>query len=109
MSTILRQVRRELKENATLEARATGQTFFKGKVKLHGVKAPAVRKVAKSYFRQIKKLNKAEVFALCELLWQSGYLEESAIAGEWAYRLRDQFKPSDFRAMVRWVKQYVTN
>ena len=109
MNTILRQVRRELKENATPEAKATGRTFFKEPVKLHAVKAPAVRKIAKSYFGQIKELDKADVFALCESLWQSGYLEESAIASEWAYRLRNQFKPSDFRVLARWVKQYVTN
>ncbi|MDY0170772.1 MAG: DNA alkylation repair protein [Thermoguttaceae bacterium] len=109
MNTMLRQIRRELKANADSRTQATGQTFFKEDVKLHGVKTQTVGKIAKRYFVQIKELDKNSVFELCEQLWQSGFLEESFIACEWAYCLRDRFTPGDFRVLSRWVKQYVTN
>ena len=54
-------------------------------------------------------MDKDDVWVLCELLWQSGYLEESFIACQWAYGLRDRFTPGDFRVLTRWVKRYVTN
>jgi 3-methyladenine DNA glycosylase AlkD len=109
MNSIIRQIRQELKDNADSHTKATGQRFFKEEVKLHGVKTPTVGKIAKHYFLQIKDWDKDEVFRLCELLWQSGYMEESFIACQWAYCLRDRFKPKDFSVLTRWVKQYVAN
>ena len=109
MNTILRQIRRELKANADPRTKATGQTFFKEAIKLHGVKTATVAKLAKRYCVQIKEMDKADVFELCEQLWQSGFMEESFIACQWAYCLRDRFAASDFRVLSRWVKQYVTN
>ncbi len=109
MNTILRQIRRELIANADPRTKATGQTFFKEEVKLYGVKPPVVAKIAKRYFVQIKEMDKDDVFELCESLWQSGYMEESFIACQWAYCLRNRFTPGDFRVLTRWVKQYVTN
>ena len=109
MNTILRQIRRELEANADPHTQATGQTFFKEDVKLYGVKTQTVTKIAKRCFVQIKELDRSTVFALCEQLWQSGCLEESFIACQWAYCLRDRFTPGDFRVLARWVKQYVTN
>ena len=109
MNPIIRQIRRELKVHADPRTKATGQTFFKEAVKLHGVKMAVVAKIAKRHFVQIGEMDKADVFELCEQLWQSGYLEESGIACQWAYRLRDRFTPGDFRTLSRWVKKYVTN
>jgi 3-methyladenine DNA glycosylase AlkD len=109
MNSIIRQLRRELKANADSHTKATGQTFFKEEVKLYGVKTSVVAKIAKRYFVQIGEMDKDGVFELCEQLWQSGYLEESFVACQWAYGLRGRFTPGDFRVLARWVKQYVTN
>ncbi|MDZ7619824.1 MAG: DNA alkylation repair protein [Patescibacteria group bacterium] len=109
MNDTLRQIRRELRASADPRTKATGQTFFKESVMLHGVKTATVGQLAKRYWGQIKEMEKADVFELCDQLWQSGFLEESGIACEWAYCLRGQFTPRDFRVLSRWVKQYVTN
>ena len=109
MNRIISQIRRELKDNADPIVKASGQTFFKEEVKLYGVRTPMVVKIAKRYFPQIKESSKEDVFQLCELLWQSGYLEEACIACQWAYCIRDRFKPGDFRILSRWVKNHVTN
>jgi 3-methyladenine DNA glycosylase AlkD len=109
MNSIIRQIRQELKDNADPRTKASGQRFFKEEIKLHGVKTQTVGKIASRCFLQIKEWDKDDVFKLCELLWQSGYMEESFVACQWAYCLRDRFKPNDFRVLARWVKQYVTN
>jgi 3-methyladenine DNA glycosylase AlkD len=109
MNSIIRKIRQELKANATPRTKATGQSFFKEEVTLYGVKTPTVAKIAKRYWVQIKEMDKDDVFELCEHLWQSGYMEESFIACQWAYCLRDRFTPGDFRVLARWVRQYVTN
>jgi 3-methyladenine DNA glycosylase AlkD len=109
MSTIIRQIRRELKANADPRTKATGRSFFKEEVKLYGVKAPIVSKIAKRHFAQLKEMEKDGIFELCEQLWQSGYIEESFIACQWVYGIRSRFMPGDFQVLTRWVTQYVAN
>jgi 3-methyladenine DNA glycosylase AlkD len=109
MNSIIHQVRQELKDHADPRTKTSGQTFFKEEVKLYGVKTSIVSKTAKRFFVPLKAMDKADVFELCEQLWQSGYMEESFIACQWAYCLRDRFEPKDFRILARWVKQYVAN
>ena len=109
MNSIIQKIRRELKDNADLRTKTTGEGFFKEEVQLYGVKSATVAKIAKRSFLEIKELDKSMVFDLCELLWQSGYIEESFVACQWAYSLRDRFKSTDFRILTRWVKHYVSN
>ncbi len=66
-------------------------------------------KIGKEHFVQIKDKSKAEVPGLCEELWKSGYLEESFIACNCAYALRDQYEPRDFQVFERWVDDYVSS
>jgi len=49
------------------------------------------------------------IFVLCEELFKSGYIEESFIACEWAYRLRREFVPEDFKIFEKWVNEYFGN
>jgi len=102
-------VRKELEENADEKARESGQRFFKEVALLHGVKAAVVREIAKSRFRQIKSLEKDEIFSLCEELLKSDYSEEAFIAFEWAYSLRKQYEPADFFVFERWLIDRVNN
>ncbi len=83
--------------------------FFKEPVTAYGITNPAVEKLARLYFPTVKPLGKQAVFQLCEELWQSGYIEESVIACEWAYRFNDEYEPADFPTFERWVSKYVTN
>lgn len=83
--------------------------FFKEAVKLYGVKTAVVEKIGKEYFRKIKEKEKREIFQLCENLWQSGYMEESFIACNWSYAIRNRYEKSDFHIFEHWVQKYVSN
>ena len=108
-NTILKTLRQALKAGADEKTRQSGQRFFKEPVKLYGLKAQAVRKIAKEHFTNLKGKTKNEVFDLCEPLWKSGYLEEITVACEWIYRFRKEFQPGDFERLEMWINQYVTN
>jgi 3-methyladenine DNA glycosylase AlkD len=110
MNTILSTLRQELQSNSDAQTRESGERFFKEEVHLYGVKTAIVGKLAKKYFNQIKnELSKEQIFALCDQLWQSGYLEESFVACDWAYSLHKQFTSADFQIFGKWVEQYVHN
>ncbi len=109
MSAIIKRIRQTLEQKADEKTRATGTTFFKEPVQLHGIKAAQVSKIAKSFFQEIKGQSKAQVFALCDELWRSGFLEESFIACDWSYALRNRFEPADLDIFERWLHEYVYN
>lgn len=109
MNSIIHQIRQELKNNADPQTKSTAQNFFKEEINLYGVRTLIVRKIAKRSFVHLKAMDKDDVFELCEQLWQSGYMEESFIACQWVYCLRDRFETKDFRILAQWVKRYVSN
>jgi 3-methyladenine DNA glycosylase AlkD len=109
MKGILEEVRRELRERADGRTKASGMRFFKEEVALHGVTSAEVGAIGKRYFAAVECLEKGRVWALCEGLWESGYLEEALIACQWAYRLRGRYERGDFRVFSRWLKRYVGN
>lgn len=109
MDPIIARIREALKQNADPHARAAGQRFFKEAITLYGVSTAVVRRIAKESYAELQDRDKGGIFALCEALWRSGYIEESFIACEWAYRRRGEFQSKDFAVFSRWVKRYVTN
>jgi 3-methyladenine DNA glycosylase AlkD len=110
MTNILDEIRNRLKENIDENTRESGKRFFKEEVTLYGVKTAAVEKIAKEYFNIIKTdKSKSEIFALCDQLWQSGYMEESFIACNWTYALNKQFEEKDWQVFDKWVNNYVGN
>lgn len=109
MDGIIEKIRRELKENSDEHTRESGQRYFKENVNMYGVKTALVSKIGKEYYKSIKDKSKAEIFMLCEDLWQSGYMEESFIACNWAYFIYKQYEPGDFAVFERWVNEYVSN
>jgi 3-methyladenine DNA glycosylase AlkD len=108
-NTIINKIRKELKLNIDEKAKITNQNFFKEKIKLYGVRTPVVGKIGKIYFKAIQEKKKAEIFNLCEELWQSGYIEESLIACNWSYFLHKDFAPNDFKIFEHWIENYVNN
>jgi 3-methyladenine DNA glycosylase AlkD len=106
---ILMAVKRDLERSADERTRDSARRFFKEDVKFYGVKAAAVKGLAKRYFREIKGKGKREIFSLCEGLLESGYGEEAAVAFEWSYALRKDYERADFQIFERWVSEYVDN
>ena len=109
MLQIIAKIQEELKQNSDLQTKASGERFFKEAVKIYGVKTAIVTKIAKKYDSDILAMQKSEVFALCDELWQSGYMEESFIACHYAYLIRNIYKPDDFNIFEKWVNNYVSN
>lgn len=109
MKSIVNTIRKELKQNSDPHVKTTGQSFFKEKVKIYGVKTATVIKIGKAYDKGVLALDKKEVFALCEELWQSGYMEESFIACHFSYLIRKSYEGADFKFFEKWVNNYVSN
>lgn len=109
MEDIIEKVRAALLQSVDEKTLATSQNFFKEKIRFYGVTVPTVNKIGAEYFKQMGTRSKSEVFGLCELLWQSGYIEESFIACDWAYAVHDMYEPDDFQMFERWINVYVDN
>ena len=106
---LLESLRQELKNNVDEKTLSTGQHFFKEAIRTYGVSVPAVNKISKTFFRSLEKSGKPAVFALCDTLWESGYLEEAFVACNWSYAVHTQYEPDDFRVFEKWIAHYVTN
>ena len=109
MSKIINSIRKELKQNADEKTKKTAQTFFKEKIKTYGVKAPIAIKIGKESFKNIKDKTKTEIFALCEELLKSRYMEEAFIAYNWSHYVHKDYEPKDFKVFEKWVNKYVSN
>lgn len=109
MTEFITKIRQTFIERADEKTRKQSEYFFKEQVIVYGVKSATIQKISKEIFAEIKGKPKAEIFAVCEKLWQSGYMEESFIASDWSNRLQKQFEPADFETFERWIKLYVNN
>jgi len=109
MINLLLKIRQELEQNIDPHTKITGQKYFKEKVKIYGVKTAQVTKIAKQYDRDMLAMPKINVFALCDNLWQSGYMEESFIACHFSFLIRKIFEPEDFLVFEKWLVSYISN
>jgi 3-methyladenine DNA glycosylase AlkD len=106
---VISAIRVELKQQADEKTKSSYNRYFKEKVSFYGVKSAAVSRIAKKYFPEVKPLGKKGIFAICEELLKSDYMEEAFIAFEWAYRLHREYEVSDFTLFERWLKDYINN
>lgn len=109
MNDIIDKIRNQLEESIDVKTKEKSQGFFKEKIEYYGVKVPVVNKISKDSFKEIEAFDKAEIFRLIEILWQSGKLEESFIACNWTYSLRKNFQPKDFEIFKDWIELYINN
>jgi 3-methyladenine DNA glycosylase AlkD len=109
MKNIIEQVKQELQNHATVKARQNSQRFFKEEIISYGVKAADLHKISKQLYKKFDIPNKHIIFEACETLWQSGFIEEAAVACNWSYYIRKQYEPTDFETFKRWINKYVTN
>jgi len=109
MNKLLKNIRAELLGNIDKDYRESSKNFFKEEVNLLGVRAPVVRKISKESFKEVKDLSKAEIFELVEELLSRATCEETLIAFDWAYKLKREYKVSDFEIFEQWLKKYVSN
>lgn len=109
MHDIIKTFRQELKQNIDEKTQKNSQHFFKEKIQFYGIKVPVVHKISKELFKSVKDKTKSKIFELCEILWQSGILEESFVACNWSYYMRKQYEPEDIKLFEKWIDKYVNN
>ncbi|MGA2160823.1 MAG: DNA alkylation repair protein [Methanoregula sp.] len=109
MDPVIAHIRKDLKDLADPEIRNTTQRFFKERVRCYGLKTATVTVIAKKYWREIKHREKQEIFALCEELHRSGYLEESFIVSNWTHALSGRYERKDLAVFRSWIDAYITN
>ncbi len=109
MEDVIGALRRELENNSDFKTRESSSRFFKKQIKLYGVKTDIVSKISKEYYKTVRGKTKDEIFHLCDLLWQSGYIEESFIACNWSFYIHKKLEPGDIKIFEKWVDSYVNN
>ena len=106
---LIKEINKELLAKRDLEYKEGVERYFKEKIYVIGVRTPEVRKIANSYFQEIKDLPKEEIFDLCERLLEIKTGEQKTIAFSWAYRIKNQYEKSDYKIFESWLKKYVSN
>ncbi len=108
---IIADIRQALKNSADKKTLESSNHFFKEgeAAKVYGVRMGEVGKIGREFYKQIREKPKKEIFAICEELWKSKYLEEAVAACVFSDSLHKNYKPSDFKVFERWVKKYVNN
>lgn len=109
MENVIAEIRAALEASSDEKTKSTSQNVFKEKITFYGVRVPVVNHISKEFFAKVQDKPKAELFRLCEELWQSGYIEESFIACNWSYYIRDRYQREDFYIFEKWIDSYVTN
>jgi 3-methyladenine DNA glycosylase AlkD len=109
MNSLIIRLRAELKKNADPAVKKSFQRFFKEEIKCYGVKTGTVGKIANMYWKELKLLGKAEVFALCEDLYRSKITEEAFVVSFWVPRMADQFEKADLSVFEKWIDRHIDN
>ena len=109
MDQIITTLKNDLIKNSDEKHKSAGERFFREPVSIMGVKSAMVHNISKEHFRNLDHKDRTTVFALCEILWQSGILEESLVACNWSFNVRKQFLPEDFGLFRSWIEKYVKN
>ena len=109
MDPIIARIRNELADNADPGRSAGSQRFFKERIRCYGIKTATVSGIAKKYWKEVKNREKTEIFALCEELYLSGFMEESFIVPAWTQALSGRFDREDLAIFRYWVDTYITN
>ena len=109
MDPIIAQIRHELETLANPEIQKSSKRYFKEEIRCYGVKTAPVIAMAKKYWKEVRDRPKSDVFALCEELYGSGYMEESFIVSQWAHALSSRYERKDLAVFRRWIDMYITN
>ncbi|MDD1694496.1 MAG: DNA alkylation repair protein [Methanoregula sp.] len=109
MDPVIGQIRQELGRIANPEIQKSSKRYFKEEIRCYGTKTAAVVAMAKKYWKEVKNRPKTEIFALCEELYQSGYMEESFIVSEWAHAISGRYEREDISVFRWWIDTYITN
>ncbi|MGD0330013.1 MAG: DNA alkylation repair protein [Nitrososphaeria archaeon] len=108
MNSVIQNIRKELMENVDTKTKGSFQRFFREEAKYYGVKTGTVGRIAKKYWKEIKDMDKEEIFRLCEELYSSDYTE-AFVVSFWGMNFKPFLEPEDLTIFEGWVKKYVNN
>jgi len=109
MNSIVECIRAELKASVDPKTKLSAQKFFKEKIACYGVKTPVVDKIAQKYWKEINSFDKKNIFALCEELFSSDFMEEAFVVSSWLPNMIDRLEPSDILTFKVWIERYIDN
>jgi len=109
MDPVIARIRKELESIADPAIQESSKRFFKEEIRCYGTKTAAVIALAKKYWKEVRDRPKPEIFSLCEILYQSGYMEESFIVSEWAHSLSGKYERDDLNVFRHWIDTHITN
>lgn len=108
-STYLTALRQELAANAD-EAHATGQrAFFKEPINPLGVRSAELNALVAHRWRELKRLDPAQLLDLCDALWRSEYFEGPVVAAKWCGRAVPRLSPAAYDLFHTWLSTHVGN
>ena len=79
-----------------------------GNHKGNSLLTPVIRKISGQLYRDVKHVEKEQLFAYCEQLLTAHNHEMRMIAFDWAYRIRKQVDGTEFTRYEQWLAEYVT-
>ena len=109
MNQLLSDIRADLAANADEKTRDSTKRFFKEQVKIYGVKTATVEKIARKYWPQVKTYGKPDIFALCEELLRSDFMEEAFVVSDWMPKHTHFLEPEDLATFKLWIERYINN
>jgi len=101
------RVRSELAARADPLVREGARRFCREEIEVWGVRAPAVKQIARAVYHEVKSWPAQERDALAGALWRGGRLEESGAVIYVYRRLSKQFGKTEFRLFETWLDRYV--
>jgi len=103
-SQIAAQIRRTLKDGGSAEHGAGVQWFFKEEIKSHGWYTADLRRVAKSFRREIRKeLGLDFLVKVADELFSGPVLEEKVVAVFLLEKLEGEFGDAEFKLFESWL------
>jgi 3-methyladenine DNA glycosylase AlkD len=106
---MLKEIQSKILKQADPVAAKSIERFFIEPVKSHGLNASAVKAISKQYLPAIDTMEKSDVFALCEKLMKTDYMEEFGIANDFVHRMIKRFEKNDFPIFAKLVDKYANN
>lgn len=90
---------------AAVPARAEGEKAYLRSTRVHlGVSVPGLRRIATAFRKEHPALDRAELLALCEALWETGVHEGCALAAELLEQHEPLLEARDVATIERWLR-----
>lgn len=109
MHNQIKDIRKDLLSHIDPNSQHNRQYYFKEEINCYGLKNGIVHKIASNYINKLKVESKADIFSLCDELFQSGNLEESIIACDLSYSRSKSYQTEDFEIFEKWIDNYINN